>query len=279
MAENPSASDSQLAALGAIGLSQYESRCFLASLNGGPSTINQIGIVAGVPRTKVYGAVRRLIERGLIEPSPDNPKILTAKSPKEFLIPLLEKEQVRIRQGLEALEELESIHRSMQFVKRNPEDRSPSRLTRLAPRVTLAKKLRDLFSRSTQRVFVLTTAPGLVRLSKMADVLFERATKEGVKVEVFAPALDEPIFATAVQSLREIPGCNVSLIRQSAMPIQLIIVDSEEAVLCELKPDDYREVGMDVGFYVKNGEMADIFEGLVRASQLFEVSAESELPA
>ena len=67
-------------------------------------TINQIGIVAGVPRTKVYGVVRKLVERGLLEESEDDPKVFLAKSPKDVLIPLLEKEEKRIEQGIEALE-------------------------------------------------------------------------------------------------------------------------------------------------------------------------------
>ncbi|MGI0079183.1 MAG: TrmB family transcriptional regulator, partial [Nitrososphaerales archaeon] len=110
--------ESRLSALASLGLSQYESKCFLASLQTGPSTINQIGIVAGVPRTKVYGAVRKLVERGLLEQSEDNAKIFFARSPKDVLIPLLEKEQKRIKQGLEALAELEVIHQSMGYVKR-----------------------------------------------------------------------------------------------------------------------------------------------------------------
>jgi sugar-specific transcriptional regulator TrmB len=259
--------ETHLSALSAIGLSQYESKCFLASLYSGPSTINQIGLVAGVPRTKVYGAVRRLIERGLIEQSPDNPKILVAKSPKESLIPLLEKEERRIRVGLEALSELETIHRSMKFVKTGTQaETMPSRIVRLAPRSALTKKLRELFASSSQRVFVFTTASGLIRISKMADVLFERASKEGVKVEVLSPSLDEAIFSTAVQSLKEIPGCLVTILRGSTMPVELAIVDSEHTIVAELKPDDLRESGMDVGFYIQNSELADIYEGLIRAS-------------
>src|SRR5487761_1422536 len=124
--------EAHLTALGSIGLSQYESKCFLASLELGPSTINQIGITAGVPRTKVYGSVKKLVERGLIEQSEEDQKIFIARSPRDFLIPLLEKESRRIKESLDAMTELEVIHESMEYVKKAETLRS--KVWRYSPR-------------------------------------------------------------------------------------------------------------------------------------------------
>ncbi len=250
-----------LGALGSLGLSQYESKCFLAALYAGPSTINQIGIVAGVPRTKVYGSIRKLVEKGLLEQSEDNPKIFSAKSPKEVLIPLLEKEGRRIKQDLDALSELETIHQSMKFV-RTAAAQPPSKVVRYTPRSSVTRKTSELFQNGKERVLVLTTANGVIRLSRMADLLFERS-QIGLKLDIISTTLDEPIFATAVQSLKEISTCTISFIR-SIVPIQMILVDSQYILMSELKPDDLRENGMDVGFFIQNTEMADMFEGLIR---------------
>lgn len=257
--EGPS-NESHLNALASLGLSQYESKCFLASLQTGPSTINQIGIVAGVPRTKVYGAVRKLVERGLIEQSEENQKIFFARSPKDVLIPLLEKEQKRIKQGLEALTELEVIHQSMGYVKRAEALRS--KVLRYYPRVAITRKLKEFFESAKKKVVILTTAKGLVRLSKMADILYERS-KVGLSVEIFSSILDEPVFATAVQSLKEIENCIIEFL-PALVSVQVIIVDSTFLFITELKPDDMRDEGMDVGFLIVNSEMAEIMEGLVR---------------
>ena len=135
--------ETYLGALASLGLSQYESKCFLAALQTGPATINQIGIVAGVPRTKVYGAVRKLVERGLLEQSEDDAKIFVAHSPKDVLIPLLEKEDKRIKQGIEALTELEVIHQSMAYVKRAETLRS--KVLRYHPRANVTRKMKELF--------------------------------------------------------------------------------------------------------------------------------------
>ncbi len=193
-----STSETQLNALASLGLSQYESRCFLASLQTGPATINQIGIVAGVPRTKVYGAVRKLVERGLLEESEDDPKVFLAKSPKDVLIPLLEKEEKRIKQGIEALNELEVIHKSVALVKRA--DTLRSKVLRYTPRYVVMRKVRELFQNCRKKVVVLTTANGLIRLSKMSGILFERA-RLGMSLQVFTSTLDEPVFNTTIQNL------------------------------------------------------------------------------
>ncbi len=254
------ATEAHLTALGSIGLSQYESKCFLASLELGPSTINQIGIYAGVPRTKVYGAVKKLVERGLLEQNQEDQKIFIARSPREFLIPLLEKENMRIRESLEAMTELEVIHQSMGYVKKAETLRST--VFRYSPRKAVTRKLRELFEESKKKVVVFTTANGLIRLSKMADLLYERS-RRGLKVEIFAGTRDEPIFSTAVQSLNEIENCSISFLR-SSLPIQIITIDSQYLLITELKPDDLKEDGMDVAFMIQNSELGEMMESMIK---------------
>ncbi|HYB04820.1 MAG TPA: helix-turn-helix domain-containing protein [Nitrososphaerales archaeon] len=255
-----STSETQLNALASLGLSQYESRCFLASLQTGPATINQIGIVAGVPRTKVYGAVRKLVERGLLEQSEDDPKVFLAKSPKDVLIPLLEKEEKRIKQGIEALNELEVIHKSVALVKRA--DTLRSKVLRYTPRYVVMRKVRELFQNCRKKVVVLTTANGLIRLSKMSGILFERA-RLGMSLQVFTSTLDEPVFNTTIQNLREIENSSISLL-PSAAPIQVILVDEQYVLVTDLKPDDIRDEGLDVAFLIHNTELTEMMESLIR---------------
>jgi len=252
--------ESYLGALASLGLSQYESKCFLAALQTGPATINQIGIVAGVPRTKVYGAVRKLAERGLLDQSEDDPKIFFARSPKDVLIPLLDKEQRRIKQGIDALTELEVIHQSMAYVKRAETLRS--KVLRYYPRSSVTRKTKELFTNCKKKVIILTTANGLIRLSKMSGILFEHS-RLGMTLEVFSPSRDEPVFTTAVQNLKEIDNCIISLL-PSAAPVQIITVDEQYVFVCELKPDDLRDDGQDVGFLIQSSEYAEMMESFIR---------------
>ena len=256
--------EAELNALASIGLSQYEGKCFLAALETGPATINQIGIVAGVPRTKVYGAVRKLAERGLFEQSKEDERIYSAKSPREVLIPLLEKEEKRIKQGLEALTRLEIIHQSMAYVKRT--DALSSNTLRISPRSAVTKKFQELLFQSRKRIVIFTTANGLVRLSKMSGLLFERA-EAGAKIEVMTPIKDEPVFHTAIQSINEIENSKVSLLTSpsSSFPLQIAVIDGKYTIFCEFKPDDMRDEAMDVAFVIENSELAEMAEALIRS--------------
>jgi HTH-type transcriptional regulator, sugar sensing transcriptional regulator len=262
--------ESHLNALSSIGLSQYEARCYLASLQLGPTTINQIGQIAQVPRTKVYGAIRKLVERGLEEQSEDDPKIYSARSPREVLVPLLEKEEKRVKSDLEALTELEVIHQSIALVKRA--DTLRSKVLRYYPRIAITRKIRDLFQLARKKVLILTTANGLIRLSKMADILYERS-RFGLTVEIFSSTRDEPVFTTAVQSLKEIENSTISYL-PSAPTTQIIIIDAQYFLACELKPDDLRDEGMDVGFLIQSSELSEMMESMVRVM----TAVQRELP-
>ncbi|MDG6906628.1 MAG: hypothetical protein JRN20_12680 [Nitrososphaerota archaeon] len=260
-----------LGALASLGLSQYESKCYLAAVQIGPATINQIGIVAGVPRTKVYGSVRKLVERGLLEPSEDDSKIFIVRSPKDVLIPLLEKEDKRLKQGIEALTELEVIHQSMAYVKRAETLRS--KVLRYYPRSSVTRKMKELFMGCKKKATILTTANGLIRISKMSDILFDRS-RLGMSLEIFSSSRDEPVFTTAIQNLKEIENSSISLL-PSAAPIQIVVVDGQYVLVCELKPDDLRDDGQDVAFLIQSPEMAEMMESLIRVMS----TVHSELPS
>lgn len=76
-----------------FGLSQKESKVYLASLELGDATASDISIKSNLPRTLVYDLLERLIERGLVSYSiKNNKKYFLAVHPKEFLTILKEKE-------------------------------------------------------------------------------------------------------------------------------------------------------------------------------------------
>ena len=175
------------------------------------------------------------------------PKYFLRALPRTFLIPLLDKEQRRIKQGIEALTELEVIHQSMAYVKRAETLRS--KVLRYHPRSSVTRKMKELFANCKKKVVVVTTANGLIRLSKMSDILFDHS-RLGMTLQIFSPSRDEPVFTTAVQNLTEIDNCTISLL-PSAAPVQIIIVDEQYVLVCDLKPDDLRDEGQDVAFLIR----------------------------
>ncbi|OYT44170.1 hypothetical protein B6U84_04675, partial [Candidatus Bathyarchaeota archaeon ex4484_40] len=58
-----------------IGLSEYEARAYISLLENGPSTARRLSMISGIPRTKIYGTLKKLIERDLVIEIPGNPKM------------------------------------------------------------------------------------------------------------------------------------------------------------------------------------------------------------
>ena len=108
--------EKEAAALQRLGLTEYESRIYLALIKLGPKKASEVSFFGRVPRTKAYGAIRELERKGLVQTIPGKPELYTASSPNEFLMPLITKLQDEVKdseavvQGLAVLHELSLIH-------------------------------------------------------------------------------------------------------------------------------------------------------------------------
>src|SRR5215510_1332296 len=88
-------------ALVALGFSLNESRAYAALLQESPATGYEIGVRAQIPRSAVYGVLRRLVKAGAARSIAGSPERF-APSPAEDLLVLLRK---RFDTSTEALEE------------------------------------------------------------------------------------------------------------------------------------------------------------------------------
>jgi hypothetical protein len=62
-----------------IGLSEYESKVYLSLINLGTAGARKLSINCDVPRTKVYGTLKKLIDYGLVVEIPGTPKKIQPK--------------------------------------------------------------------------------------------------------------------------------------------------------------------------------------------------------
>jgi sugar-specific transcriptional regulator TrmB len=64
-----------------LGLSQYESKCYVALLGNSPAKPYQIGKTAGIPSAKIYEVIARLEQKGLIAEISGEEKSYIPKDP------------------------------------------------------------------------------------------------------------------------------------------------------------------------------------------------------
>ena len=97
-----------------FGLSEKESKTYLACLELGDSTASSISIKSNLPRTLVYDILERLINMGLVSYNiKDTKKYFTASDPEEFNRILKEKSEAidAILPTLKTLQKLEGTNR------------------------------------------------------------------------------------------------------------------------------------------------------------------------
>ncbi|WP_290623840.1 MULTISPECIES: TrmB family transcriptional regulator [unclassified Archaeoglobus] len=68
-----------------IGLSGYEASAYVSLISLQEATAREISKSAGIPRTKVYEVLERLIERGFVEVQPGSPAIYRAIEPSKII--------------------------------------------------------------------------------------------------------------------------------------------------------------------------------------------------
>lgn len=73
-----------------FGLTEYEARVYLALLDLGTATASQIPAGSRVPRTRIYGTMRQLHGKGLVQILPENPLRYKAAPLGAFLRSLVE---------------------------------------------------------------------------------------------------------------------------------------------------------------------------------------------
>jgi sugar-specific transcriptional regulator TrmB len=93
-------------ALQSFGLSEYESKCFVALSSVPSGTANDVSELSGVPRTRVYDLAERLQERGLVEIQDGSPREFRALATDHALDKLQ-------RSHEERLDSIESALRSI----------------------------------------------------------------------------------------------------------------------------------------------------------------------
>ena len=92
------------------GLSEYEAKVYLSLIGLGSSRARKLSINCKVPRTKVYGTLKKLVEYGLVIEIPGVPKCFTPTSPLDAFGSKVKRTLNKALDFSEILESLVDIH-------------------------------------------------------------------------------------------------------------------------------------------------------------------------
>lgn len=250
------AEESEITALRRLGLTEYESRLYLALLRNGPIKAGQLSFFGQVPRTKTYGAIKELQRKGLVSITPGKPEIYAPSSPLEVLMPIVTRLDHDVKDSEQVVQSLAMTYESSKYVKRDTPTQS-DQFWKIDGRRSVYNKLNQLMKDASHSICYSTSAPGLIRAYGVHADALEHAAKRGATVRLLSPVTAEN--SALVNEFSEIVH-----FRATEEPLaSFVCVDSKELVVLDCMPDDVRtDQGSDVAVWTTNKLLVELSERL-----------------
>lgn len=218
-----------------LGLTEYEAKVFVALTRHGSGTATDLHMFSGIPRPAVYGVLKKLAERGLIEVQHTKPMRYKCMSPEEAI----EKIKKDFEQETEAaLEKLEEIYTSEENVLQEEVVWTINGLKNVTDRII------QVICGARSEIIVETPHPAFRDLEDVYPMIekhhkelveaFNRKIGEGVKVRMIIYSPDEFMDIAAL-----IPNAELRLYTIKDEQFRkggAILVDNSE-VLIDLRKD------------------------------------------
>jgi len=212
------------------GLSEYEAKVYVSLVEAGAAKARKLSAMCGVPRTKVYGVLRKLTDMGLVVEIPEDPKKFAPKPPKDAFESYLRSYQSKAKNLVLVVSSLEKAFRDTK------EGNTPQKadLWIIQGRQESLQKIREMLCKAKRMIRIVTNENGSILLYRAFNRLFDELKERSVKVQIKTPlgsnnrhALNELRYTCAVEFL------NMSL------PIVFLQVDKSQFILANMKPDNF----------------------------------------
>lgn len=214
--------------LKSLGLSEYESKVFIALQRLGVGTARDVYRLTDVPRSQVYGAAETLEERGLVE--------IQQSKPMEYRPVTLKEARERLQERFERKQSLafDYLERAREESPRDEEERED--FWTVKGRDTIDSRIEELLDEAEERVIFISTHEGLVNRS-IEDRLVELAEK----MDVYVMSRDESLLQrfedsegvtcinTPEKTVREDEGGRFVMVDSDTV-LLTVLGDEEEAI-------------------------------------------------
>jgi sugar-specific transcriptional regulator TrmB len=220
------------------GLSEYEARVYLSLALKGPAEARKLSISSNVPRTKTYGVLKKLVERGLVAEMPGETSKYTAISPAESFNTFLQSLKAELSEKVTFLVEyknvislLEEIHKKRQLA--GPIELQIGDVWFLHGRTEVLRKTKEMCSEAKKSVDILTTENGFILLYRAFNKLLDTLAQKHVNVLIRAP-----ITPSNRNLARELRFEHKVEHENTQLPILFTCVDKRSFLLARLATDN-----------------------------------------
>ena len=245
-----------------LGLSEYESRVYVALVMGGTSEAGKLSMRCGVPRTKVYTTLKKLKERELVSELPGQPRRFAPTSPaqafEQYLLLFKErtsKDMISLAESDKVVSLLEEAYEKKQTIVEPQKEE----VWIVQDRTEIIGKIRETLSRAKKSVAVVTAENGFIWFYKTFRKLLDRLIENGLIVEI-----GTPINSHNGHLVRELSYvCKVKHVDIDS-PLLYVCSDDHDFFLARLNLNNvHLESGKNLGVYCTSPSLRDLVSLLV----------------
>lgn len=228
--------DDAVELLEALGLKEYEAKCFVALSRVEAATARDVSDLSEVPRTRVYDAVDALEDAGLVARQHSNPQRFRAVPVPEAAETLRDEYDARIDDLRVALD-------SVPAAEHDADDAGPEVWT-LSGDTAVENRTERLVADAAETLAVVATADALT-----ADVVAELAAAAARGVDVAVGGVDQAARDAALAEVDEDdvfaadPGWLASPLDDAATLDRLLLVDGVSVLFGATGDDPHAVVG------------------------------------
>jgi DNA-binding response OmpR family regulator len=243
------------------GLSSYEAKIYLSLTFEGAAEAGKLSMSSGVPRTKTYTALKKLVQIGLVIEIPGETQKFSISSSSNALSNFVESWKNDLSEQATTLVELEnaiSTFRSIQEEKQSSEylGMRKEEVWSIQEDTEITRVTSEILNKAKASVCVVTTEMGLVMFYRNFGKLLDKLAEKGVEIHIKVPVgSSNTSFVHELRYVYQVTNFQVTV------PIFLLIVDENKLLITNLRTGDQKtSSNAEFGVFSQNGTLsASIF--------------------
>jgi sugar-specific transcriptional regulator TrmB len=239
-----------------LGLSEYEAKVYVSLIEAGVAKARTLSLMSGVPRTKVYGILRKLIDTGLIVEMPEEPKKFAPNPPKTAFESYLHSYQNNAKNFLSVITFLDETFRKA----KNEGMPQQETMWIINGRQEILGKIQEMLSRARSSVDLATNEETLILLYKVFNKMFDELAERRVKIRI-ATVLNSN-SQHVINELRY--TCEIEE-TDFCLPFIFLCIDEKQFLLTNLRQNDHPlNSARDRSIFSSNLFLREMIDSLVR---------------
>ncbi|KTG10580.1 hypothetical protein AUR64_07875 [Haloprofundus marisrubri] len=240
MANHPDPDSSLIPYLKQLGLSDYQSRAYIALLIRGTSTAKQASSEANIPQSRVYDVLEELEELGFVTIQPGRPKKYGSVDPERAIAQYTRHKRAEFDEKLSEVEELgaEFLEETSNALSRWQGSEEMDIGWSYNEREHIRELMGQLCQRTESEIRMMTTAYALKRVANHHKECLAARAEDGVNIQILL-ASDEPLNDAVIGAASEWADIRMA----ENVEGKIYLYDGEEIVMAYRTHDDSKYVG------------------------------------